>query len=174
MRVPSRILASLFILLFVGFLGAREARADSLLAFTLTGPDGLNATFELPTDPTIDPMSADPGFGFCITPIDLVINGAPSDDFLAFYNTSGGGGFAGFSDDGWNFDFSLYGETLYGGDEYSPIFAPSNGPIELADEDGNGGYFLTMGPLNATPEPSSLLLILAGIVPLGLLAKRWL
>jgi hypothetical protein len=172
MHLPSRMVFAFTVMLLL--FGAGAAKADSVLLFTLTGPDNLDATFELSTNPVVDPSYADVGFGFLVIPIDLTINGVASSDFLAFYNTTNdaGGGFAAFSDD-WNFDFSLFGEVLYGGNELNPTFAPSENSISLTDENGVGGYTLTMGAV-ATPEPSSLLLLLAGLLPLGLLAKRLL
>jgi hypothetical protein len=174
MQVHSRIVFALSVLLMIGLFGAGAVKADSMVLFTLTGPQNLDATFELSTNPVIDPSNADPGFGFLVTPIDLTINGVASNDFLAFYNTTNdaGGGFAAFSDD-WNFDFSLFGEALYGGNELNPTFAPSDDAVSLTDENGVGGYTLTMTPV-ATPEPSSLLLLMTGLLPLGLLAKRLL
>jgi hypothetical protein len=155
-------------LVVAGLFSAGAAKADStMLYFTLTGP--VDATFELSSNPFVDPGNADPGFGFLMTPTDLTINGVASSDVLAFYNTAGGGGFAAF-DSNWNPDFSLYGAVLYGGKEWKPKFGPSNGTIELADEDGVP-YSLTITKV-ATPEPGSLLLLLAGLLPLGLLAKR--
>jgi len=169
MKVPSRIVFAAVVLAFTMFLGAGAAQADSLILFTLTGP--VDASFELSTNPFIAPGNSDPGFGFLVTPINLTIDGKASNDVLAFYSGTGGGGLAAF-DAIWNADFSLFGPKLYKGKEWAPSFAPNAGNISLEDENGVG-YTLTMTAVS-TPEPSSLLLVMAGLLPLGLLAKRLL
>jgi hypothetical protein len=163
-------------LLFVAvlFIGAVSAKADSMLYFTLTGP--TTATFELPTHPVIEPDNAELGFGFLVTPIDLIINGVASNDFLGFYADGpfgGGGGVAAFTS-AFNTDFSLIGQQMYKGKEYHPVFA-AHGPMVFFDIDDNAQYSLTISKNPpSVPEPSTMLLLAAGLLPLGLLAKRLL
>jgi hypothetical protein len=166
--MKSRILFTLSLLLLFGAGTLKADAVPPMLLFTLTGP--VDASFELPRDPYIAPGNADPGFGFLVMPVDLTIDGVASNDILAFYGTAGGGGFAAFDSD-WDPDFSLYGAPLYKRGEWDPKFDRSNDPISLTDENGNV-YTLTMTKVK-TPEPSSLMLLGLGLLPLGLLAKRW-
>jgi|SRR5271156_5825346 len=168
-QLQDRVLFALSLFLLFALLGAGVAKADgsSMLLFTLTGP--VDATFELSNNPFVDPGNVDPGFGFLVNPVDLTINGLASDDILAFYASSGGGGLAAF-DASWDPDFSLYGDKLYKGPEWNPKFGPSGDPISLTDENGVG-YTLTVTTV-ATPEPSSLLLLAVGLLPLALLLRR--
>jgi hypothetical protein len=154
-------------------IGAGSAKADTLLYFALTGP--VSATFQLPSAPAMDPSFVDVGFAFMITPTDLKINNVASDDFLVFYTPDGGGAFAAF-DSFLNDDLSLAGPQIFGGsDLMHPIFTPTgNNPFQLTDfNTSEGGYVLTISTQpTGVPEPSTLLLLAAGLLPLGLLAKR--
>lgn len=143
------------------FLGAAGASADSLpapLSFVLTGP--VTVSFELPAgELTIPAPHVDMGFGFVINnPSNLVINGAPSADFLAFYNGAFDGAFWAFSS-GSTFDAALSGPQLYSGPENTPTFSP--GTFSLLGLDG-AKYTLTISTVS-TPEPSALLLLTAGL-----------
>ncbi len=143
------------------FLGAGAASADTLptpLLFDLTGP--VTATFELPAGQlSIPPSQVNLGFGFVIIPWNLTINGAPSSDFLAFYNGAFDGAFWAFSS-GSSADVALSGAQLYAGPENTPTFSP--GTFSLAGVDG-GNYTLTITTVSPTPEPSGLLLLAAGL-----------
>ena len=155
------------------FIGAGSAKADSLLYFSLTGP--VSATFELPTHPTVS--DADYGVGFLITPINLTVNGvATPGDFMAFYHSGneGGGAFGIFSSTTEDV-VSLIGIQLFSGSEFFPVFA-AHGPVVLSDLDTRDrAYSLTISKNPpSVPEPSTMLLLAAGLLPLGLLAKRLL
>lgn len=168
----SRILA---IICTVLFLGAGVAYADSVpgeLTFTLTGP--VTATFQLPSQ--LSTPDSELGFGFVIPSmviasfgtggVNLIINGSPSADFLAFYNATGSfaGGFAAFPN-ATSADFLLIGggQQLYSGPENSPMF--SNGTFTFSD-----GSILTIsgGSTVGTPEPSVTILLGIGLLALGL------
>lgn len=143
---------------FLLLLSAGTVRADGtgLLSYTLTGP--TDASFELPSSPT--PFSSNPLFGFFVTPLDFMINGAPapSGDFVEFVTSSGGGGFLDF--DGL---FSTMGPVLYSG----PVNAPTMTLFsELPLIDFNTGlqdYTLTVKAVSS-PEPSSLFLMGVGLL----------
>lgn len=134
------------------------SRADTLLFFDLSGP--ITATFYLPVDPTINPDNVDPGFGFTVAPIDLMINGAPSNDYLAFYNESAGGGLGAFSSSVAD-DLLVVGSQLYSGGEGNPALA-----IESAlalDDFNNTNITYSLTVTSVTPEPTELLLLLTGV-----------
>jgi hypothetical protein len=154
------------------FLGAGSARADTMLFFSITGP--TTATFELPTHPTVNPYKAASDDGFLITPINLTIDGTPSDAFVAFYLDPNNGALAILNstvDD----VIALTGIQLFSGSPFYPVFA-AHGPVVLSDAyTGDPAYTLTIGENPpAVPEPSTMLLLAAGLLPLGLLAKRLL
>jgi hypothetical protein len=151
MNKYSRVLLILSSLLF---LAAGIASADTL-SYSFTG--SVSATFELPVNPI--PTVADPGFGFQVTPLNLMINGVASNDFLVFYNadpvTGGGGGLGAFGC-GSCVDFSFFGPQLYSGPEASPTMIELAG-ITLSDETGE-----PVGSIS-TPEPSGLVLLAFGL-----------
>lgn len=148
------------------------AKADSaLLLYDLNGP--VTASFYLPVNPVINPFDADIGYGFTVIPIDLEINGSPSDDYLAFYNESQDGGFAAFSNSVTD-DFSTEGMQLYSGSEDTPTMLTTSMPISLTDFDtGLDDYTLTVVPI-ATPEPASLFLVVTALIALlaAVMTKR--
>jgi hypothetical protein len=167
----SRILVIICGVLFLGGV----ASADTL-TFSLTGP--VTATFQLPSQLSIMASEAQVGFGFVIaTPqltnlgANLMINGSPSADFLAFYNATGafGGGFAAFPN-ATSADIFLVGggQQIYSGLETSPMF--SNGTFTFSD-----GSVLTIsgGTAVGTPEPSVTVLLSVGLLAFGLIALRF-
>jgi hypothetical protein len=149
------------------------AKADGQeLSYSLTGPDGLTATFILPVNPVVAPGNYTLGGDFQVTPIDLIVNNvADLDGNVAFYSydsTLGGGGFSVDDGDLINLmnapDFT---SALYSGSEASPTMLAFTGKIPLLDfMTGDGGYTLTVTPISTTPEPGSLLLMGAGLAAL--------
>ena len=153
------------------FIGVGSAKADTMLYFSITGP--FSATFELPTHPTVNPYNADPGVGFLITPINLTVGGAASDGFLGFYLGGLNGGALAVFNSTIDDVMSLTGIQLFSGTVFHPVFA-AHGPIVLSDFDTRDrAYTLTISQNPpSVPEPSTMLLLAAGLLPLGLLAKR--
>jgi hypothetical protein len=148
----------LFLLSALLFLGAGRASADSLLAYQLNnGP--VSVSFELPVMPTVLVSSV---FGFEVTPINLLINGSPSGDFLAFFSTADGGGF-GACFAGNCLDLLTGGPQLYLGSEAHPTMLPLAGvPLtDLRTGDSAGTI--------STPEPSGLVLLAFGLFSLALI-----
>jgi hypothetical protein len=168
-------LLSRITLLFVAVLliGAGSAKADTMLFFSITGPK--TATFELPTHPTVNPYYADSGTGFRITPVNLTLDGVASDDFLGFYLGGWNGGALAIFNSTIDDVMSLTGIQLFSGSPFHPVFA-AHGPMVLSDlHTRDHAYTLTISENPpSVPEPSTMLLLAAGLLPLGLLAKRLL
>lgn len=178
MKLPTRAFVLLIAILFGG-VAAAKADGTSLLLFQLSGP--VDATFELAVNPAVDPGNADMGFGFTITPLLLKVGGVPSNDLLTFFigdPMAQGGGFAALSSDGLTDAFSTFGPQLYTGPESAPSFASLiNETITLGDFDANVSDAYTLKVtrvVESTPEPTTLLLLAAALLPLGLAAKRLL
>jgi hypothetical protein len=147
------------------FIGADVACADTL-QFTLAGP--VSASFDLPSVPSVMPGNVDSGFGFTITPADLMVNGAAANGFLAFYNASASGGFGIFAS-GFNTVVHLSGAQIYGGTESNPTFAP--GTLSLTEfPNGTTPFTLTVTDISnvSTPEPSVTVLLAIGLMVIGL------
>lgn len=156
------------------FLGAGVASADTL-QFTLAGP--VSASFELSSGPlSINPVDTSDGFGFRIMPANLVVNGASSGDFLAFFNEAFAGGFGIFAS-GTEMIAYATGPQIYGGTELNPTFAP--GVFTLDDSVTGtpvpGAYTLTVTDLTtvSTPEPSVTVLLAIGLLAVGLALLRF-
>jgi hypothetical protein len=158
------------------FIGVGVASADTL-EFTLTGP--VAAVFDMTVNSSgvlTLPITFVTGEGFVVTPTNLMVNGAPSADFLAFYNPAVGGGFGIFASGS---DMVSYasGPQIYGGTEGSPTFASggftlNNGAVVPAVP---GVYSLTIKNLTtvATPEPSVTILLAIGLLAIGLTVLRF-
>jgi hypothetical protein len=166
----------LVLLCAVLFIGAGVASADTL-QFVLAGP--TTATFDLPSSPTIMTGNSDVGFGFTITPINLVVNGmAAPTDFLGFFNAdpAAGGGVAIFASSS-NMVAYAFGPQIYSGPETNPTFAPGVFSLAdaLADTPVLGQYALTITDLTtvSTPEPSVTILLAIGLVAVGLAVLRF-
>jgi hypothetical protein len=171
----NRIFHVLLLLCAAMFIGVGVASADTL-QFTLAGP--VSASFELLSSPSIMTGNSDTGVGFVLMPANLMVNGAASGDFLAFYNgdPAVGGGVGIFASAS---DMVAYasGPQLYGGTESNPTFAPGmftldNGAVVPAVP---GAYTLTITDLTtvSTPEPSVTILLVIGLLAVGLAVLRF-
>jgi len=164
------------VFLFCISVGTAKADGNQQLYYVLTGPatDPICVTFILPVSPTIDPGNVDPdGTFFMVAPIDMTVNGTSNPgDLLAIYSLSGQGGLA--DEDGF---FSLMNppgvnNVLFSGDPATPTMSAIPSGIPLEDYFSQlQGYTLTSAPV-ATPEPDSLLLLAAGLLPLFLMRRR--
>jgi hypothetical protein len=164
-RFRVALLLSVLLLLTVGI-----ASADTLITYQFTG----GTSFELPVNPV--PTDFILGFAFQVTPINLMINGAPSGDFLVFYNadpgTGGGGGFGAFSCGSCQ-DISVVGPQLYSGPENSPtMLGLGDTGVTLTDPAGTTTTISTPGTPStvSTPEPSVTILLGVGLLAVGLAA----
>ena len=168
-----RLLRCAAVLALFGCVAVGTARADSQeLSYSLTGPDGLTATFILPVNPVIAPGNFTLGAAFQVTPIDLVVDTFADPGgvitFDSFDPMLGGGGFTVDEGDLINLmntpDFT---QALYSGPESSPTMSDISGSIPLEDFMSlTPGYTLTITPVSTMPEPGSLLLVGTGLIAL--------
>jgi hypothetical protein len=148
----------LFVLSALLFLSNGRASADTLLSYDIVGP--VSISFELPTTPTV--LLSSSGFGFEVTPTDLMINGVASNDFLTFYNSAFGGGFGACSA-GNCLDFLASGPQLYTGPEATPtMIALTSVALTDSRTGGSAGTVST----TSTPEPSAIVLLALGLIAL--------
>ena len=138
------------------FVGVGRSSADTLISYQYSGP--VTASFQLPEMPTV--IAFGPGFGFAVTPIDLMINGVASSDFLTFYNSAFGGGF-GACAGGECLDILVTGPQLYSGPEATPTMLPIGGSFTDRRTGDPAGTI-------STPEPSAVGLLGFGLLALGL------
>ena len=171
----NRILRVLVLVCSAISIGAGVASADTL-QFTLSGP--VSASFDLSSAPTIMTGNSDPGFGFIVTPIGLMVNGsAAPGEYLAFYNSAVLGGGMGIFVSGTQRIALGLGAQIYGGTETNPTFA--SGMFTLADANVvpsvPGAYTLTVTDLTtvSTPEPSVTVLLAIGLLAFGLVVIRF-
>jgi hypothetical protein len=173
----NRLYRVLLLLCSALFIGAGVASADTL-EFTLTGP--VAAVFDVTVNSfgSLTPFQSDTGVGFGVTPTNLTVNGlaAPTTDFLGFYNTAVGGGFAIFASSSNMLSYAS-GPQIYGGTEGSPTFASggftlNNGAVVPAV---SGVYHLTIKDLSVvtTPEPPVTILLAIGLLAVGLTVLRF-
>ena len=147
------------------FLSAIPAKADSAppetITYTLSGPTTASFSFSTGSGPDW----FDDGTAFTMEPTDLMVNGDYMTDTIVFFNSSDLGGL--------NSVFSclpdLIGAQLYTGSESDPTFLTGN--FQLTDMETGGSYWLcaTETPM---PEPSSVLMLVSGLLIVGLGFKR--
>jgi hypothetical protein len=172
-----RVLRSAAVIAVLSFISVSVAKADGSpeLYYSLTGPGGATASFYLPVNPTIAPENADGVYGFQVTPIDLMVDGSSDPGgYVMFYDITQFGGIT--IDQGDVFDLiNPDGSNISlftSGTEAAPTMLDVAGNIPLQDfMSGDGGYTLTVTSAK-TPEPTSLLLIGAGMVALLLVKRR--
>jgi hypothetical protein len=149
------LLAALFL------LSAASVKADSgqSVTYTLSGP--TTASFTLTMDAA--PEFSATGYYFTANPSNLMVDGTSTSDTIVFFSSSDLGGL--------NSVFSnlpdLSGAQLYSGSESDPTLL--TGVFELWNLDGGGWYTLTA---TAVPEPSILLMLVAGLLVVGAGVKR--
>jgi hypothetical protein len=162
MKVATRfviLLAALFLL----SAGCVKADSGQCVNYTLSGP--TSASFTITMDAA--PAFSGPGYYFTASPANLIVGGTSMSDMIVFFSSADLGGL--------NSVFSnlpdLSGAQLYSGSESDPTLL--TGVFELWNLDGGGWYTLTATSASATvPEPSILLMLVAGLLFVGVGFKR--
>jgi PEP-CTERM motif len=160
----------------LALFSAPNANADDLFSYQV----GSNTyTFVVPSSPVIAPGDfvdstlTTPGY-FSIPDVSYSINGEPQGvESLAFYAMNNEGGFALYVDS--MLTLNTFGPQLYTGSEDAPTFLLGDFPLNNGSQDGPLDTLTieTAPGTNATPEPSSLLLLAGGLLSfLGLAWKR--
>jgi hypothetical protein len=155
-----------------------QLRADGLDTFTfsenIVGPGQVTLTWQLPAAPTPDDVFPGQGFDVLNIPATLTIAGSSSAvvDSFGFFNSSSGLP--------WQLldllGVSLGGvNQLYSGPESSPVFiAGTYAGFDPNNCDATGAPNSATLTIVSTPEPSSRLMLFAGLLALGgvLLLKK--
>ncbi|MGA9889134.1 MAG: PEP-CTERM sorting domain-containing protein [Candidatus Acidiferrales bacterium] len=164
-------LAAVVMFAFCCFAGNAKADGVSELSCVLSGP--VSASFILPVNPTVAPGNFFLGIGFQVDVTDLVLDGKPADYSFKFFSSVWQGGLS-ILDQPQSFNLiSLVNLQLYRGPESSPTMLDVPGKIHLLDALSDSNYTLTITPVSTpAPEPSSVLLLGAGIVVLVLIRQR--
>jgi len=154
-----RLFGICFLIAIFGVFSATSAKADDVFTYEF-GSDSF--TWDLAASPSIVPPNSDvPGSYFEIVDVPFSENNGPqTQGTFDFYEAPDhGGGFQLISNS--SLILNLFGPQLYTGGEGSPTF--KLGTFDL-NNDGVG----PMGTLTIknTPEPSSLLLLGAGLLAL--------
>jgi hypothetical protein len=152
-------------------LSVATANADSgqTVSYTLTGA-ATDATFTVSmgasgTSPS--PEFSAQSYLFMVEPTNLIVDGTAMTDTLAFFSSSELGGF--------NAVFEalpdLGGPQLYSGSESDPTLL--TGVFCLYDLETGASYTLTANAVStAVPEPTTVLMLLAGLFAVGMGLKR--
>ncbi len=161
MKMTIRLLTLAALLLF----SVATAKADSgqTVSYTLSGP--TEASFTVSMD--APPQSSGANYYFLVQPNDLVVDGTPMSDMIVFFNSSDLGGL--------NSIFSslpdLSGSQLYSGTESDPTLL--TGVFCLYGLNTGASYTLTAAAVpTSMPEPSTVLMLVAGLFAVGMGLKR--
>jgi hypothetical protein len=149
-------------------LSVATVKADSgqTVSYTLTG--ATDATFTVSMDtPTSPTPELSGSYFFMVQPTNLVVDGTSMSDTIVFFNLSDLGGLNSV------FDAlpDLGGPQLYSGSESDPTLL--TGVFSLYDLETGASYTLTANAVPASmPEPTTTIMLLAGLFAVGLGLKR--
>jgi hypothetical protein len=162
------LLAGVFLLALLLMLSAPQLRADGGGTDTFTFTEQLSSTQTLTVDWSL-PASPCPqlsldgvGFATFAVPTSYFLNGAyqgTTDDAFLFLSNAAGGGFF----DGLSFGLAGTGQ-IYTGSESNPTFVTGTYTGFDALNLGANGNLIPATLTVATPEPSTLLLLLFGFL----------
>jgi|GEM_PF-1709476 len=146
-------------------LSVATVKADSgqTVSYTLTG--ATDATFTVTLGPS--PQASGQSYFFMVQPTDLVVDGTSMSDMVVFFNLDDLGGLNSI------FDAlpDLGGPQLYSGSESDPTLL--TGVFCLYDLETGASYTLTANAVPASmPEPTTTIMLLAGLFAVGLGLKR--
>jgi PEP-CTERM motif len=158
--------------LIVASAGIAKADGGQELSYTLTGPNGFVATWDMSQNPT--PLSTT-GISFDASVTNFLVNGTAAGNDIVFYSVIPQFPLGqGITDAGFDFIVGGLGSELFSLPLGSPVMNigdftnlygyPSGGILP-------GSFQLDVAPVT-TPEPSSLLLLASGIMGLGMAARR--
>jgi hypothetical protein len=161
MKATLKLAAALTALLFLSALPAKADSTSETMTYTISGPTTASFTIS---------MSSGPGWSddaaFTMDPIDLTVDGTSMTDTVVFFNSSDLGGLNSVS----SCLPDLIGPQLYTGSESDPTFL--TGVFQLFDMETGAAYTLTVCETPAMPEPSTILMLVSGLVFVGLGFKR--
>jgi hypothetical protein len=151
-------------------MSAGIAKADEL-SYTLTGPNGFDATWDMAQNPT---PSSTTGISFDAPVNNFIVDGSGAGSDVVFYSVIPSLTLAqGLSGPGLaDFLVGEFGSDLFSGPLSSPTMNTGDFSLFGTGEGVFLGQFtLHVAPI-ATPEPSALLLLVSGLMGLGITARR--
>lgn len=152
--------------------GIAKADGGQELSCTLTGPNGFVATWDMSQNPT--PLSTT-GISFDASVTNFLVDGSAAGNDIVFYSVIPQFPIGqGITDPGFDFIVGGLGSELFS----LPLGSPSMNIGDFTNLYGypSGGFLpgsfeLDVVPVS-TPEPSSLLLLVSGLVGLGMTTRR--
>lgn len=149
----------------------------ALLQFTISGTDTLSpidptfvefASFQLDSNPMIDPVNVAPGLGFAIADVMGIFQYGPitlSSQSISFFTTALSGGLLIGDGTAEGTLLAFDGPQLYFGTEAEPEF--QTGSFTLIDAASRSPISLTISTVSAIPEPASWTMMLGGFGMIG-------